>query len=246
MESLNLVLVVGLAVDYCVHLAENYCRSPCISRLDRVQDTLEHTALSVLAGGVTTLGASTFLLFAEIRFFFQFGAFIYCTIGLSIFYALGFFLTILGIIGPDGETGSVRCLWKRKGSINRTCDVPRVHYKSQALNNAGNEGGNYFQIPQSTTYLATTAEENNYYVEKSLFGAPEGNEKLSDGSAGELSVHVPGDSSPASRNNEMLQNTQSSDESEKLEKNDRNNLLISENRNTEDVDSVVQKKEPSI
>ena len=40
MESLNLVLTVGLAVDYCVHLAESYSRSTHHDRLGRVRDAL--------------------------------------------------------------------------------------------------------------------------------------------------------------------------------------------------------------
>ena len=66
LESLNLVLVVGLAVDYVVHLAEGYARSPASDRLTRTKDTLEEVGISVLSGATTTLGASIFLLAAKI------------------------------------------------------------------------------------------------------------------------------------------------------------------------------------
>ena len=108
LESLNLTLVVGLAVDYVVHLAEGYMELKHESRLARVHHTLKHVGISVLSGACTTLGASVFLLAAKIVFFLQFGIFIFCTIGFSILFSLLFFTTILGLIGPEqDEKGSI-------------------------------------------------------------------------------------------------------------------------------------------
>ena len=45
LESLNLVLVVGLAVDYCVHLAEGYSRSAHVDRKLRTRDALSEVGL---------------------------------------------------------------------------------------------------------------------------------------------------------------------------------------------------------
>ena len=118
LESLNLTLVVGLAVDYVVHLADGYVRSHKCSRADKVRETLGHVGISVLSGACTTIGASIFMLFARILFFFQFGIFMFCTIGLSIFYALFFFTTMLALVGPEGNTGSI---------------LPLVHYVKNKL-----------------------------------------------------------------------------------------------------------------
>ena len=106
-ESLNLTLVVGLAVDYVVHLAEGYMELKDQDRLTRVRYTLGHVGISVSSGACTTLGASIFMLAAKIIFFSQFGIFIFCTIGLSILYSLILFTTVLAMIGPEGETGSL-------------------------------------------------------------------------------------------------------------------------------------------
>ncbi|ELU03862.1 hypothetical protein CAPTEDRAFT_209557 [Capitella teleta] len=112
LESLNLVLVVGLSVDYVVHLAEGYSRSKYTDRLGRVQHMLEEVGISVISGACTTLGASLFLLFAKILFFTEFGVFLFSTIGLSILFALMFFCTILGIIGPENDTGKLSNILK--------------------------------------------------------------------------------------------------------------------------------------
>lgn len=113
LESLNLTLVVGLAVDYVVHLADGYVRSQKHSRKDKVRETLGHVGISVLSGACTTVGASIFMLFAKIVFFFQFGVFIFCTIGLSILFSLFFFTTVLALMGPEGNGGSILPLVQR-------------------------------------------------------------------------------------------------------------------------------------
>ena len=106
------MLVVGLSVDYVVHLAEGYSRSLHKDRHGRVRDMLQEVGISVISGAFTTLGASFFLLFAQILFFTEFGLFMFSTIGLSILFALGFFSTIMGIVGPENEFGSLRPLYR--------------------------------------------------------------------------------------------------------------------------------------
>lgn len=69
--SLNLCLVAGLAVDYVVHLAEGYHMSKASDRHGRLRDALGSMGSSVLSGACSTLGASLFMLFAQIQFFFQ-------------------------------------------------------------------------------------------------------------------------------------------------------------------------------
>lgn len=122
MESINLTLVVGLAVDYAVHLADGYVRCEQGGRHERVRYMLGHVGVSVLAGAATTLGASAFMLGSKILFFFQFGIFIFCTIGFSIVYALIVFSVIIGIIGPQADKGSllsfVDCFKRHKNNDN--------------------------------------------------------------------------------------------------------------------------------
>ena len=112
-----MVLVVGLAVDYVVHLAEGYSRSSHNDRLGRLHDTLEEVGISVLSGACTTMGSSIFLLAAVILFFSQFGIFMFSTISLSILYSLGFFVTMLGTIGPQNEFGSLKPLYRACAGI---------------------------------------------------------------------------------------------------------------------------------
>ena len=127
--------MVGLAVDYVVHLAEGYSRSEHLDRNGRLRDALEEVGISVLSGAVTTLGASMFLLIAEILFFKQFGLFMFSTIGLSILYALGFFITILGILGPQNDTGCLKKLFGKCCSCCRKDATAVTEANSNANNN---------------------------------------------------------------------------------------------------------------
>ncbi|XP_076442808.1 protein dispatched homolog 1-like [Babylonia areolata] len=105
--SLNMCIVVGLAVDYVVHLAEGYHMSHARDRKTRLKHALERMGISVFSGACTTLGASSFMLFAQIQFFYQFGIFMFCTIGFSLLFSLGLYTTLMGIVGPEGSTGDI-------------------------------------------------------------------------------------------------------------------------------------------
>ena len=91
-----------------MYLAQSYAHSPHSGRLKRTQHALEQVGISVLSGAVTTLGASTFMLFCDFVFFRQFGLIFFATCGFSFIYAIGFFLTVLGIIGPEDNNGSIK------------------------------------------------------------------------------------------------------------------------------------------
>lgn len=111
--SLNMCMVVGLTVDYVVHLAEGYTLSLHHDRLSRVKDMLDEMAVSVFFGACTTLGASLFMFIAQLSFFFQFGIFMFSTIGFSLFFSMGMFVTLMGICGPQGETGNIVVMVKK-------------------------------------------------------------------------------------------------------------------------------------
>ena len=111
-------MVVGLSVDYIVHLAEAYRMSTSSRRLDRVHGMLESIGLSVISGAITTMGAAVFMLFAQIQFFFQFGIFILSTVGISLLFSLLGFTTLLSLCGPENDTGSVT---KMASSLVKFC-----------------------------------------------------------------------------------------------------------------------------
>lgn len=105
-------MVVGLAVDYVVHLAEAYNVSPYIRRQDKTRNMLEKMGLSVLSGAFTTFGAALFMLGAQIQFIYQFGIFVMITVCASMLFSMFAFTSLMLVLGPEGNTGSVKALVK--------------------------------------------------------------------------------------------------------------------------------------
>merc|ERR1719160_848794 len=78
-ECVFLIAVVGLSVDYTVHLLHAYHHGAgeVSSRLERSKFALSEMGISVTNSAVTTLLAAVILFGCGFYFFFQFGAFIF-------------------------------------------------------------------------------------------------------------------------------------------------------------------------
>ena len=126
LETINLCLVVGLAVDYIVHIVEGYHMSRAHHRLQRIQDTMESVGISIMSGAITTLGATLFMFFAKIIFFKQFGTCVFSIILASCIFSMFVFPAVYSICGPNGYFGSLRKLCKG-----------RKNYKSYSQDNGG-------------------------------------------------------------------------------------------------------------
>ncbi|XP_069118440.1 protein dispatched homolog 1-like isoform X1 [Argopecten irradians] len=135
--SLNMTMLVGLAVDYVVHLAEGYRNSLHKDRLNRTRDMLEEMATSVFSGACTTLGASLFMFLAQITFFMQFGIFMFCTIGFSLFFSLGLFSVLMGLIGPQNDFGSLHPVFNFIKEKLQTCPCCKKKAKVENIENGG-------------------------------------------------------------------------------------------------------------
>lgn len=72
-ECVGIAIMVGLAVDYIVHMSTAVAHCGLRGR-DAVGFALRTVGLSVVSGAVTTIGAAVFLLPCEMAVFQQFGA----------------------------------------------------------------------------------------------------------------------------------------------------------------------------
>ncbi|KAK3093990.1 hypothetical protein FSP39_022604 [Pinctada imbricata] len=116
-ESINLYMVVGLSVDYVVHFAEAYRFSSHPDRKRRVGSMLENMGLSVTSGALTTFGAASFMLWADIRLISQFGLFVMTIISLSYIYSLFGFSAVMALFGPEGDTGNLCVIGRNFGRL---------------------------------------------------------------------------------------------------------------------------------
>jgi len=110
-ESIAAIIVIGLAVDYVIHLGHMYLEAGVrenISERDlRWKYSMRMMGGTVVAGAITTLGAGLVMQFCQIQFFKQMSTLIIMTIVYSIIYAMIAFMGTLLLIGPEGDQGDI-------------------------------------------------------------------------------------------------------------------------------------------
>lgn len=106
-EAVNYVVVIGMSIDYAVHMSAAYKDAQAETRNERVALMLEEMGVSVLSGALSTLLAIFLMFFAPNFFFVKFASFLFVTIALSCIYSMTFFPAILSLIGPLGDTGDI-------------------------------------------------------------------------------------------------------------------------------------------
>ncbi|CAE7042294.1 disp1 [Symbiodinium natans] len=64
-EAIIYVMVIGLSVDYVIHLGDAYLECPDESREDRVQFMVTKMGVSVISGAISSAGAAIFMTFCQ-------------------------------------------------------------------------------------------------------------------------------------------------------------------------------------
>jgi predicted RND superfamily exporter protein len=97
-ESICLTILVGLSVDYTIHMANSWRHSTkSDDRKVRLQKTLTEIGISVLSASVTTFLSCLALFFTIVLFFVKFGIFIALTILFSTIYSFGMLTAMLAL-----------------------------------------------------------------------------------------------------------------------------------------------------
>merc|ERR1719471_241263 len=110
-EAVIYVMVVGMSVDYVVHLSEAYLASGKRKREDRTRRMLGIVGSAVLSGAISTMVGIFWLLFATIVIFLKFGSFIFFLIACSVGFSLISFAAAMSAIGPEGDKGDIRVIY---------------------------------------------------------------------------------------------------------------------------------------
>lgn len=116
-ESIVAIMIVGLSVDYAIHLGHMYTyageKEGIESRIDRFHYAVLTIGPTVLAGATTTLIAGVFLFGAQITFFTKMGVLLTLTVCCSLFFSLFFLMACVAWFGPEGTTGNVSAIVKK-------------------------------------------------------------------------------------------------------------------------------------
>jgi len=114
-ETIAAVILIGLSVDYGVHLGNAYVEAPAAmkSRGDRTQYALATMGVSIVASAVTTVISGSILWLCTLQFFAKFAFLITTTIASSLVWALVFISLLLITLGPEGEDWKLKtiCGW---------------------------------------------------------------------------------------------------------------------------------------
>merc|ERR1719419_1956302 len=105
-EAVIYIMVVGMSVDYVVHLAEAYLHSGEVLRVHAARRMLGIVGISVISGAVSTCGGIMFLIFSYNQFFFKFGLNIFFLMVMASLYALVGFTAAMSSFGPEGPQGN--------------------------------------------------------------------------------------------------------------------------------------------
>jgi putative flippase GtrA len=105
-EALALSIILGLSIDYAMHLAHAYLDSKSTTRVKKVRDALLERGGSVLSGAITTMGACFILFFGKLQIFSAFARIFLITILYSVYWALVVLMLMLLFWGPQGAAGT--------------------------------------------------------------------------------------------------------------------------------------------
>lgn len=105
-EAIAAVMVIGLSVDYVIHLGHMYSvarQEGYTTRLSRFTYAAEMMGTTLVAGAVTTAGSAAVMFICQLNFFATMATLITLTIAASVLYSMLFFLPALAIMGPQHD-----------------------------------------------------------------------------------------------------------------------------------------------
>lgn len=112
-ESCGPTVVLGIAVDYIVHMSTAYSSSKKQLREEKISESLRRMGVSIIGGGITTFGAGLFLLPCTVSLFWKMGTLLIVAVIASLAYSLLFFSALCFFYGPEGEQGDLKALYAK-------------------------------------------------------------------------------------------------------------------------------------
>ena len=100
-ESVGVVIIIGLSVDYVVHLSATYIHTPFNDRHARMKQAYTEMGTSIASGTLTTFGSGVMLFGGQFTTFQKFAVLITSTIVFSFLMSMFLFGSIMHIMGPQ-------------------------------------------------------------------------------------------------------------------------------------------------
>jgi len=181
-EAISLGIVVGLSVDYSLHLSHAYvdqeinkdvlAKSSISQRYVRTRGAVREIGSSIFAAAATTIVSMLPLFFTKIRPFEIIGTIVAMTSFLAILFTMGFKVALLTLVGPEEEQGDVSTLlginYLRK-RFGRN-DEPKQHTQYIIFKN---DNGPKFFFPRNSE--SVEGGDHMYDVANKIIRAPKSN-----------------------------------------------------------------------
>lgn len=99
-ESLSVSIVMGLAIDYVLHVGHAYVTSEGTTRFEKTKHAMIRIGPSVVAASITTVASMVVLFFCELYLFNQIGIIVAATLTTGVVFCFFGFIPMVMIAGP--------------------------------------------------------------------------------------------------------------------------------------------------
>eukprot|EP00656_Telonema_subtile_P016717 TRINITY_DN18854_c0_g1_i1.p1 TRINITY_DN18854_c0_g1~~TRINITY_DN18854_c0_g1_i1.p1 ORF type:complete len:241 (+),score=68.99 TRINITY_DN18854_c0_g1_i1:253-975(+) len=123
-EGLCTTMMIGLSVDYILHMAIAFVRADGSSRFAKAQGMMGETSSTVLGSAVTTATSAAVLLFCQIPLFNKVGAIVVCNSVSSVIVSLTLLPALMLVYGPKDDAQG-KCVAWAKARFDR--DLSLIH-----------------------------------------------------------------------------------------------------------------------
>ena len=122
LEGICLCILIGLSVDFVIHIGHAYNdagKRGLHSRYDRTREAFARMAFPIASAAFTTFASACVLFFCTITFFQKFGTIVMISMICAINVSLLFYVSLLATIGPQGSFGDISVCFKSKSTKKR-------------------------------------------------------------------------------------------------------------------------------
>lgn len=174
-ESLSVSIVMGLAIDYVLHIGHAFVESKASTRFGKTNHAMIFIGPSVFAASFTTISSMVVLLFCQLYIFNQVGIIVAATLATGIVFCFFCFVPILMIAGPLRKKGDVchmirTCRARMRGDVVYDANIEREGVSGTSMKNMdpflspGNKTSSRTGSPRSyqpvVSLNSVNAEEN--------------------------------------------------------------------------------------
>jgi len=105
-ESIAVVMLIGFAVDYVLHLGTDYMHSSQATRFERMRQSYREMGISISSGCATTFLCGSVLFLGNLLFFKKFAMIITLTASMAYVLSMVAFGAIMHTVGPQRKSDS--------------------------------------------------------------------------------------------------------------------------------------------